>query len=199
MQVQNISMVDVYLEDLESDLLSEYLHKEKTPIPSTIFVSAISQMWIFSFYELLRTWRQQVREFAEYGEQLSKLEGDDRMKTISGQLTKIEKASSKIPFEDVWYKEGFEKAERPDYVGKLNEAYQIIEPLFRKLERVRVTLAKHEIPKTRGFRAMAPGYGRIDNLTGSITWTIFRKDEYVEVISRRSIADDCKSLIKSIK
>ena len=171
MQVQNISMVDVYLEDLESDLLSEYLHKEKTPIPSTIFVSAISQMWIFSFYELLRTWRQQVREFAEYGEQLSKLEGDDRMKTISGQLTKIEKASSKIPFE----------------------------PLFRKLERVRVTLAKHEIPKTRGFRAMAPGYGRIDNLTGSITWTIFRKDEYVEVISRRSIADDCKSLIKSIK
>ena len=199
MQVQNISMVDLYLDDLETDLLREYLQEEKTPIPSTMFVSAISQMWVFSFYELLRTWRQQVMELTEYGERLSKLEGDDRLKTIRDQQRKIEKASSKIPFEDVFYRDGFKKVEGSDYIGRLDEAYHIIEPLFRQLESVRVTLAKHEIPKTRGRRAMAPGYGRIDSITGSITWTIFKKDEYVEVISRRDIANDCKSLIKHIR
>src|SRR5947199_7663676 len=68
MQAQNISMVDIYLEDLESQLLMEYLEIEHTPIPTALFVSALSQMWVFAVYELLRTWRQRARELLAYAE-----------------------------------------------------------------------------------------------------------------------------------
>ena len=58
MQAMNLSMVDEFLVGLESDLLAEYMEIERTPVQSALFVSAISQLWIFGFYELLRTWRQ---------------------------------------------------------------------------------------------------------------------------------------------
>ncbi len=57
--------------------------------------------------------------------------------------------------------------------AKLREAIDSYEVIFRRLEALRVSLAKHELPKQHGMpaiRAMAPGYGRIDEATGSIRW-----------------------------
>jgi len=62
MQGQNVMLVDLYLRDLERDLLRELLELEHTPFPATLIVSALSQMWIFAVYELLRTWRQRIRD-----------------------------------------------------------------------------------------------------------------------------------------
>ncbi len=62
MQGQNVMLVDLYLRDLERDLLRELIKIERTPIPATLFVSALSQMWIFAVYELLRTWRQRIKD-----------------------------------------------------------------------------------------------------------------------------------------
>jgi hypothetical protein len=62
MQGQNVMLVDFYLRDLEDDLLCEYLDRERTPVQSAMFVSAMSQMWIFAVNELLRTWKQMVKE-----------------------------------------------------------------------------------------------------------------------------------------
>ena len=53
---------DVYLRDVETGVRNEYYKLERTPGQSMMFLSVISQMWIFSVYELLRTWRQAVRE-----------------------------------------------------------------------------------------------------------------------------------------
>jgi hypothetical protein len=55
MQGQNVMLVDFYLRDLERDLLRELVEIERTPFPATLIVSALSQMWIFAVYELLRT------------------------------------------------------------------------------------------------------------------------------------------------
>lgn len=89
MQVQNLSLVDQYLEDLEINLLNEYIELERTPVNSAMFVSAISQLWIFALYELLRTWRQQVKELIKYGDELSKLTGENRKKKNNRTKTLI--------------------------------------------------------------------------------------------------------------
>ena len=63
MQGQNVMLVDFYLRDLERDLLRELVETERTPYLATVIVSALSQMWIFAVYELLRTWRQRIKRF----------------------------------------------------------------------------------------------------------------------------------------
>jgi hypothetical protein len=62
MQGQNVMLVDVYLRDIEKNVRYEYYQMERTPVQSMMFLSAISQMWVFAVYELLRTWRQAVRD-----------------------------------------------------------------------------------------------------------------------------------------
>lgn len=62
MQAMNVDLVGGYLDELEGRLLEEYVELERTPFQSAMFVSALSQMWVFAVYELLRTWRQRVVE-----------------------------------------------------------------------------------------------------------------------------------------
>src|SRR5688500_9927863 len=68
MQALNIHLVDGYLEQLEAELLQEYIERERTPTESALFVSALSQMWVFATYELLRTWRQRVRDVLRWAD-----------------------------------------------------------------------------------------------------------------------------------
>jgi hypothetical protein len=60
-----------------------------------------------------------------------------------------------------------------------------------------VTLAKHEIPKTKGLRALMPGYTRMDMTTGSLTWFILLKDDDSRIISRQGVVDSLMALAKS--
>src|SRR5215469_5495021 len=62
MQALNLSIVDQFLMGLEYDTLQKLNDEESTPIPEATFLPAMSQMWIFAAYELLRTWRQRARE-----------------------------------------------------------------------------------------------------------------------------------------
>lgn len=50
------------------------------------------------------------------------------------------------------------------------------------------------MPGVKGSYAMAPGYGRIDMMTGSIYWQVILRGNEVDLISRRGIADDCRRL-----
>src|SRR5204863_549309 len=61
MQVRNIALVDMaIIRDIERNALSSYFEKESTPSDILMVLSALSQMWIFSLYEFLRTWRQRA-------------------------------------------------------------------------------------------------------------------------------------------
>ena len=62
MQIMNLAIVDEFIRDCETQLLHEYIEKERTPTESAMFVSAQSQLWIFGIYELLRTWRQRSKK-----------------------------------------------------------------------------------------------------------------------------------------
>jgi hypothetical protein len=178
MQGQNVMLVDFYLRDLEHNLLIELVRLEKTPFDSAVFVSAISQMWIFAAYELLRTWRQRVRDLkrdaGKPAPAAQATEEDSDMAKASEQmrLTLLERVR-----------------EDKNYVAILDEAMGRVEPVFRRIESLRMNLAKHEVPRRKGLPAMAPGYGRISYDDGSFYWTVDLGDKEVDIVSRRGLAD----------
>ncbi len=200
MQLQNIDIVDSYLERLEADLLPEYIELEHLS-PSFVFVSAISQLWVFGIYELLRTWRQWIGELIAYGEELEELskesKGEEaRVRRIEDQKTKLREAAS-LSLNDVFYNKSFIEIETsPSCLKELRWARDLVLPLFRRVELLRVTLAKHEVPKTKGKRAYMPGYARIDMTTGSLYWPVLLKNGTDDSISRRSLADQCRQLLQ---
>lgn len=162
-----------------------------------VFVSALSQMWIFGLYELLRTWRQRVCEILKFAEDLAKLTGSDLEKRIMKQQHKIKTAYSKTDGIDLMHWRPFDLAAKDsEFVNQLSNALDRSERVFRRIEALRISLAKHEVPKSKGAYAMAPGYGRIDMTNGSIYWQITHRGNEIDVISRQRIADERRELAR---
>ena len=190
MQAQNIALTDLDLREMERALLYEYVEIERTPFMSTMRVSAWSQMWVFAFYELLRTWRQRAREVRDYASALKA--SSDIEATKAEFREKFESADRLSRMGSMFDRQAYQEAEDGpvETIGLIERALEIVDPVFRRLESVRMTLAKHEIPKARGMPATAPGYGRIDMSNGSIYWMIDYRDGTSDIISRRGLADD---------
>ncbi|MGH9713562.1 MAG: hypothetical protein ACRD5M_09720 [Candidatus Acidiferrales bacterium] len=186
MQGQNIMLVDFYLQDLERDLLREYIEIERTPFPATLIVSALNQMWIFALYELLRTWRQRVRDLRQEAAKAAlpaPVNGEDAEPALK-ELALVYRQSQLKRLRD-----------EPGFSGEVNAAYDRIEPLFRRIEALRMNLAKHEVPKMKGVPALAPGYGRIDMMSGSMVWQVDLGNMTVDMVSRRSLADQLREIV----
>lgn len=83
----------------------------------------------------------------------------------------------------------FERAADPQFVEELRSAVNRTELTFRDFEAIRLTLAKHEVPRQRGMYAAAPGYGRVDMSDGSFYWQVELGDNEVTMLSRRALAD----------
>src|SRR6202042_3012357 len=109
--------------------------------------------WIFALYELLRTWRQRVRDLRQETTKIASVapaNGQDAEPALN-ELAVVYRHSQLKRFRD-----------EPGFATDVNDAYDRIEPLFRRIEALRMNLAKHEVPKMKGVPALAPGYGRID-------------------------------------
>ena len=61
-QAMNLTIVDEYIMDLEYGYLGSKIDETNTPY-QPMFLSAQSQMWIFSAYELMRTWREKISKY----------------------------------------------------------------------------------------------------------------------------------------
>ncbi len=196
MQAMNIDLVDAHLSDWETALLAEYMEKERTPLESAVTVSAFSQMWVYGLYELLRTWRQRALEVYRFAQELRLLDEPARATLVSEKKQQIKEAMA-LAGSEVFYWPPYEKAaEDDDYVESIRKAVDQSERLFRRIESLRMSLAKHEVTKEKGSFAMAPGYGRIDMTDGSIYWQVVLQENEVDIISRRSLADECRELVK---
>jgi hypothetical protein len=94
----------------------------------------------------------------------------------------------------------------PNFVGNaefikgIREYRDEIKHLFRDVEAIRLPLAKHEMAgsKNEQFMAEAPGYGRVDTMTGSMYWQINLEDGYVDVINRHKLADAFMSMKRAM-
>lgn len=185
MQVTNLSIVDQFIMSLEYDALQKLLEEDRTPLPEAVFLSAQSQMWIFAVYELLRTWRQRadaVLKASRAGTletQIAELEKDQGFVHVgrqirAGQLRKI--------------------LSDPSLLSAIDADLRATYIPFRRMEYIRIALAKHEVPKQKNSIAYAPGYGRINQWCGSLEYQLEKGKVILGTISRRDIADELRAL-----
>ncbi len=132
MQALNIHIVDLYLVDMETDLLREYIEIERTPLEMALVVSALSQLWIFGLYELLRTWRQRCKDIIKFVDDLQLLNNSARKARISEQKKKIKKAVGFGGFEGLYWPNYEKAAKENEFVELIRQKLDQSEKLFKK-------------------------------------------------------------------
>ena len=179
MQGMNIGMADATITDWEYSLLREYFEIEKTPIESALHVSAFSQMWILTAYEIMRVWRERVYNYKKWhdnggiAQAIENLSGDDPLNmTKNVRKRQLER-----------YHDDSEYRERSD------REWELFRPIFRLIELMRMNLAKHAAPGKASVMPRAPGYGRINGLCGAMDYEVVDKDNNYYTLNRRDLAE----------
>ena len=197
MQARNIAITDHSLEQMERDLLKLQLEGEHTPVAEGIFLNAWSQMWVFAFFELMRTWKSLARDFLNFSCKLTRDNAQAQAQLIQNKTAKIEKSARLTLHRGAFHFKALRwVAENPAGAATaLNTAIQRTSLLSRMLADVRTGLAKHQIQGSNTI-APNPGYGRISPLNGSISWRVMYEKEKAEaLISRRDLADECRAML----
>lgn len=186
MQARNLLLVDAYLRDLEQGFAAEWAQGERLPLPTAMLVSAMAQMWVFAAYELLRTWRQWVRALVDHGRRLEEAASPDEREA---ERARVRKPLPRRPSPS-FYEHSIDLVEaNPQMAAELQHAEQRVAPVFRVLESLRVTLAKHEVPKGKSVPASAPGYTRFDRVSGTPMWIVDEADDSRFMVSRQGLAE----------
>lgn len=187
LQVTNIGIVDQFVMDLEYHVLRRSIAEERTPGEDAAFLNAQSQMWIFATYELLRTWKQRAKEvltLARSGKleaRLADLEADQGYIHLGRQMRASQLRAV---------------LERPSLLVRIEDDLRRAHMPFRRLEFIRMSLAKHEVAKQKHSIASAPGYGRINFECGSLDYQMEKGQLILGNISRRDIADELRAMTK---
>jgi hypothetical protein len=190
MQARNIALVDLgILRPMEGDAVSAYFERERTPSDILMPLSALSQMWVFSLYEFLRTWRQRADYLLKLHQEFNEIPGPDRDAFAKRAAIKLEEKRKFVKIGPQMHAEHLDRFQDEEFVDSVRQYRARSESLFREAEALRVTLAKHEVPKTQGMFAESPGYGRMDQSNGSIYWFIALKDGSLTKVDRRTLGD----------
>ena len=190
MQARNIAIVDqVFLRPLELEAIQAYAQNDRTPGQILYPLSALSQMWVFSLYEWLRTWRTRAHQLLQLAEQHRSTKPGKKTKLLK---TSVEGAKSKerhATGAPTFLSEHVAQVSDPSFIAKIKQYYEKTEGLFSMVEALRVTLAKHEVPKSNKLVAQAPGYARMNLMTGSLYWHFIAENGGLEKIDRRELAN----------
>lgn len=193
MQALNLAIVDHVIMELEENLLKQLSAEERTPVPEATLVSALSQMWIFAAYEILRTWRQRVAE-------IEKLVNEGKLESA---LAAIEADKPRDPMHYGRQKKAKQirrLIKNPELIADIERDKRRIAIIFLQLEAIRIRLAKHEMPTKSGGGTLSrlPGYGRINRLSGSLDYDLDYDDmTTLGTINRREIADSLRAMASS--
>ncbi|SFW87350.1 hypothetical protein [Chitinophaga sancti] len=186
MQAHNLALVDLFLMDLEYKILAELIETERTPLEA-MFLSAQSQMWIFSIYELMRTWKQRVSEIVKWskagGLELKIKYYEEMGYNQQGRLRRAKQLKQVLADKSI--------------VGAIENDLRLIHVVYSRLEAIRVLMAKHELVGNPKSVAFMPGYGRINRWCGSLDYELENETAIIGYISRRDIADEVRGLIKA--
>jgi len=188
MQAMNVGIADAVITEHEYGLLHEYIESERTPSGTAMAVSALSQMWIYGLYEVLRMWRDRRFQFKKLLDsggvdlKLSSLPDDDLLNlTVEFRRDQLKRFRS-----DAAYRE------------RIEATWEKIEPVYRLTELFRINLAKHVAPGKDTAIPRAPGYGRINRWCGALDYELLHQDGYYEFINRRDVADSLRACIKEV-
>jgi len=186
MQAFNLAIIDQWLTDLEYEVLRKLVDEERTPIAEATFLSALSQMWIFAAYELLRTWRQRAKEMVKWHENGGLKLKLEALKKEQGYLhlgREYRAAQIRSVIDD------------PSQIKAIRRDLKRTHILFARLEAIRILLAKHEVWNKGKSVALRPGYGRINSWCGALDYEIENGIYSMGNINRRDIADEIHALL----
>jgi hypothetical protein len=191
MQGMNIGVIDSVITTSEYELLREYFRIERTPFEDAIVVSAISQMWIFSLYELLRTWRNRIHKLKRWQE-------NGGLNLFIDKCQESEDKEMNLP--KMILMQHAERMRDDTSFGLLLDKHKAeLDGVFHLTESIRINLAKHEAPGKKNLIPPAPGYGRINMICGAMDYEILHADETYSIANRRDLADLLrKSLLRII-
>ncbi|WOF43284.1 hypothetical protein KNJ79_19620 [Sphingopyxis indica] len=181
MQASQLCLVDNMLNGLEDHILKRQLDDEK-PRSRIAQLSALTPMWIYAAYELLRTWRQRCEEVIKlaenggFGLKATNLERDLGYRHYDRELRAQQLRDAE---------------ERPDLVAQMRHDLRRTEMGFTRLEFLRVALAKHEVSKKGNKKpiAFAPGLAMIDRYSGSMQYELSNGGAIIGFITRRDVAE----------
>ena len=183
-QATNLGLIDRWLIDMEKSVQQELMAEDRTPT-SAMFLSAVTQMWLFATYELMRTWRQRAKEVL-------------KLVANSGLQLKLNALEEELGYQHVGRElramQLRKVQENPELTEKIEKDLRRTHVIFAQLEFLRMALAKHEVRGRPNMIAMAPGYARIDDWTGSLTYELSNGREIMGYISRRDISDAIRAI-----
>jgi hypothetical protein len=185
MQVFNLALVDQFVTELEREVLEKLIQEERTPIPEAVFLSAQSQMWIFAAFEIMRTWRERADKMIKWSE--------------NGILeSRLETLEQEIGY--VHFGRQFRAAQirrvlaDPSIIDLLKDDLKRIHIPYARMDAIRVSVAKHQVKGRKNSVALRPGYGRINQWSGSLDYELENGAYSMGFISRRDIADEIRAL-----
>lgn len=182
MQALNLGLVDRFITELEHRAMRE--DDEDPYIGALVFLNALSQMWIFSAYELLRTWRARVKEVLKWHDN-------------GGLDLKIDALRKDNGFVHVGKRIRATQLERvlnnPSSIEQMRDDLRLTHILFSQIEFLRVSLAKHEVSGRAKSVAFSPGYGRLNLSCGALDYQMEAGQVVLGIINRRDIADGIRT------
>ncbi|KAA2235859.1 hypothetical protein [Salinarimonas soli] len=186
MQATNVALVDSFIMPMESEARAYRSADEGIDVGHAMLLNALSQQWLFAVYELLRTWRERVKDVLKW-----KVNGGLELKAATLEKSK--------PSELNLGRSAFARALRriiadPAITNRIEDDLARTHVLFRQLEFLRVALAKHEISGRPKLFARAPGYARIDIWTGSMSYELSNDFAILDEVTRRSFGDGLRAL-----
>lgn len=188
MQAYNVSVVDHLLMQMEQDALQLEFAEDRVPGELLWMLSALTQMWFFSLYELLRTWRSRCWDLIKWGES-------------GGLAQKLKSYAQTDGYTDVGKEIRAEQIKRvidtPALIEDLRSALDATHITFTRLAHVRMSLAKHEVAGSKGRPARSPGYARLNKWCGSLEYELVRGQITYDVVCRRDIADALRADVLS--
>lgn len=193
LQAQNLARVEMsVLREWERKVLDEQRSDPGNyQGPRFRELLALSQMWVFGVYELLRTWRERARELLKFEEKLKSLatrgERDAYLKKL---VDEANERARHIEIGAVDYPEHIAKVGDAAFMQSIKDYEEKTKDLWLELSAVRMPAAKHQLPGKDKLPAQTPGLGLPSPYTGSIHWKVLvGKEREQREIGRRELAD----------
>jgi hypothetical protein len=82
----------------------------------------------------------------------------------------------------------------PSIVQSLRDDVKRTHMLFARMEYLRISLAKHEVPGKAKSLAISPGYGRINQWCGALDYELGNGKYVMGYVNRRDIADGIRAI-----
>ena len=181
MQASHLCIVDNMLNGLEQDVM-RHLFDDQSPRVKIAMLSALSPMWIYAAYELLRTWRQRCEEVIKLADNAGfDLKGASLERDLGYRHYDRELRAQQLR----------DAQERPELVEQMRTDLRRTEIGFTRLEFIRVALAKHEVSKKGNKKpiAFAPGLARPNRYCGSMEYELSNGGAIIDYVTRRDIAE----------